>query len=1327
MNYISSSATSATTNAASSQNSNTVFASRSTLFRNRLTPIQTNHNNNNYFSNTISSTPNAAVRGGATNSNIMIISSCTTTPSSTRTQPPPSTTLNSLFDHHNNTSSNTKNVLGHSHSSSNLQQQTPSSSSRYASQPAALPQPLNYSNYSNYHNNPTNNTPFNNNNMIRATSPNNGFTSPHPQQALLKNTLQQQQQQPYSALGSSSSTLSSANTSGTTYAITTTSPPSTSSAGLNYHPSGYYLESGVVGKGNHPYHHQQNGSNNSSRNLQVLTVPGYMRPRSGLSDLRSSVDTSFTGGTEIEEDIEYLDNLSPHGGYLTPDESSVNSTRQLSPLTDDSDDIVESIDTIESFSRDTPTSSSSPLKQYNLAMISPQSPSPNSKQQQTQYIQKSQIQPQPQQHHPTSYSKMRPSTLNKSEILQPNTFVGANTELSTSPVARSQQVTPALANRATSPINHTPSSTLGSGTFFVPSNSYQQQPQQNVNNASSTAQSNTSSNMSIHTFSSQPSPSHHLYFKNKKASNSNPQPPPPQPIQQPTQLRARTPTTIMVNDLPLSESGPKNGNAQQPSSSSNHVNSGNGMSGKQIKQASTHPSKQLPPMKSEDASKPSHSPNSPKLPKTSGAYSAPTSSESNAKTPNSEVTSEKKSKKKPKQQKPQIIKNYKKGDFIGSGANGKVFLGYNVDDGKFFAIKECTFENVPEDVLETKLENLQREINLMKGLRHENIVQYYGAEVNGTTLNIFLEFVPGGSVSSLLRRYGRLSEDVTRQYTIQMLKGLKYLHDNRIIHRDIKGANILVSVEGKIKLADFGASRKIQDIMTLSTEFKSLTGTPHFMAPEVIMQTGHGRPADVWSIGCTIVEMYTGRPPFSEFTTAAAVMFHIAASTEMPSFPDFVSEGCKKFLARCFIRDPNKRATVDDLLNDPWITQIETTSDDESVATPTEPCSSFSSRSGGATVEDTTPSSGSFSPFLEFNNEDDSFFAPHVDMSSKISQDMKGDKQPLGVVEAKKGYNSKKDISQFLRKNSMWQSRSFNSSAWEMFKGENPDEIPSFDARKVESSDSSSDFEDEGEITNYFDESFSSLTNNYDHSELTPGKEFDGFNSLRTEYDANDVVVNTSPLNTIDEKPQEQKPLEKKKKERLRKVRRKLDEELRKEASTELPPPQLVSDSSPKKDKKKKKKPHSQIPSQLPPSTKPIEQDPLDSDLFPVIEIPKKSHYQMERERDEMKMEEEMKILQMEQELSKLDHDVMYPFPSQQSNMKLESPRKIPPIPQTSHSKSKSQPTPRERPRIKSAPIKRISSDELSDTISPITQLGKATSPTKSPGALKPLQVKEYR
>ena len=356
-------------------------------------------------------------------------------------------------------------------------------------------------------------------------------------------------------------------------------------------------------------------------------------------------------------------------------------------------------------------------------------------------------------------------------------FIGPNTELSSSPVNRSvqnqifQHLTSPKKTPTTNSLNtNSNNNTLNSGALFVPPNVL------NPSSATSNNANNQHVPASIHTFSTQPSPSHHYYTKNKK------------PVTNPSQaVRARsvtTPTTssiVGVNDFPV---------ATNDSSKTYKDNSS----------LSYKPTTFQPPSKEHnEESQPRASVVSPRLPKPTNETENTTSDVSRVDTADSTKKSRKKSKPKKKVYQ---IKNYKKGDFIGQGASGKVYLGYNLDDGKFFAIKECTFENVPEDVLETKLENLQREIDLMKGLSHENIVSYYGAEIIGSTLNIFLEFVPGGSVSSLLRRYGRLSEDVVRQYTTQILHGLKYLHDNRIVHRDIKGANILVSVDGHIKLAD---------------------------------------------------------------------------------------------------------------------------------------------------------------------------------------------------------------------------------------------------------------------------------------------------------------------------------------------------------------------------------------------------------------------------------------------------------------------------------------------------------------------------------------------
>ena len=109
-----------------------------------------------------------------------------------------------------------------------------------------------------------------------------------------------------------------------------------------------------------------------------------------------------------------------------------------------------------------------------------------------------------------------------------------------------------------------------------------------------------------------------------------------------------------------------------------------------------------------------------------------------------------------------------------------------------------------------------------------------------------------------------------RKYVAQLLVGLKYLHEQRVIHRDIKAANILVDDRGTIKLADFGSSKRLDSMGMINNGNLSLRGTPYFMAPEVIMQIGHGRKADIWSVGCTILQMVTGQPPWKNLRGCCA-------------------------------------------------------------------------------------------------------------------------------------------------------------------------------------------------------------------------------------------------------------------------------------------------------------------------------------------------------------------------------------------------------------------------------------------------------------------------
>eukprot|EP01104_Vermistella_antarctica_P006398 TRINITY_DN170_c0_g1_i1.p1 TRINITY_DN170_c0_g1~~TRINITY_DN170_c0_g1_i1.p1 ORF type:complete len:723 (-),score=179.86 TRINITY_DN170_c0_g1_i1:58-2226(-) len=259
--------------------------------------------------------------------------------------------------------------------------------------------------------------------------------------------------------------------------------------------------------------------------------------------------------------------------------------------------------------------------------------------------------------------------------------------------------------------------------------------------------------------------------------------------------------------------------------------------------------------------------------------------------------------------------SWQKGGLIGQGSFGKVFLGLNMQTGELLAVKQISLdEDVPNPEMRKEVEALQREVGILKNLRHDNIVRYYGTSCENDKLNIFLEYVPGGSIFSLLKKFGRFSEEVVAVYTRQLLQGLDYLHRHKIIHRDIKGGNILVDNDGTIKLADFGASRKLDRIVTSKSGVRSLKGTAYWMAPEVIRQRGHGRQADIWSLGCTVIEMATGKPPWAEFGDQVAAMFHIASTNKPPKIDTAISLPCRDFIFKCLQREPKKRPTANRLL-----------------------------------------------------------------------------------------------------------------------------------------------------------------------------------------------------------------------------------------------------------------------------------------------------------------------------------------------------------------------------------------------------------------------------
>ncbi|XVF06103.1 hypothetical protein REPUB_Repub06bG0019200 [Reevesia pubescens] len=264
---------------------------------------------------------------------------------------------------------------------------------------------------------------------------------------------------------------------------------------------------------------------------------------------------------------------------------------------------------------------------------------------------------------------------------------------------------------------------------------------------------------------------------------------------------------------------------------------------------------------------------------------------------------------------------WRKGELIGSGAFGRVYMGMNLDSGELLAVKEVLIaaNSASKEKAQAHVRELEEEVKLLKNLSHPHIVRYLGTVREEETLNILLEFVPGGSISSLLGKFGSFPEAVIRTYTKQILLGLEYLHNNGIMHRDIKGANILVDNKGSIRLADFGASKQVVELATVSGA-KSMKGTPYWMAPEVILQTGHSFSADIWSVGCTVIEMATGKPPWSQQYQEVAALFYVGTTKSHPPIPEHLSTEAKDFLLKCLQKEPELRPAASELLKHCFVT-----------------------------------------------------------------------------------------------------------------------------------------------------------------------------------------------------------------------------------------------------------------------------------------------------------------------------------------------------------------------------------------------------------------------
>ncbi|KAG8456604.1 hypothetical protein GDO86_002399 [Hymenochirus boettgeri] len=263
-----------------------------------------------------------------------------------------------------------------------------------------------------------------------------------------------------------------------------------------------------------------------------------------------------------------------------------------------------------------------------------------------------------------------------------------------------------------------------------------------------------------------------------------------------------------------------------------------------------------------------------------------------------------------------------KGQQIGLGAFSSCYQAQDVGTGTLMAVKQVTYVRNTSSEQEEVVEALREEIRMMKNLCHPNIIRMLGATCEKSNYNLFIEWMAGGSVAHLLSKYGAFKESVILNYSEQLLRGLSYLHENQIIHRDIKGANLLIDSTGqRLRIADFGAAARLASKGTGAGEFQGqLLGTIAFMAPEVLRGQQYGRSCDVWSVGCSIIEMACAKPPWNaeKHSNHLALIFKIASATTAPSIPIHLSPGLRDVTLRCLELQPQDRPPSRELLKHPF-------------------------------------------------------------------------------------------------------------------------------------------------------------------------------------------------------------------------------------------------------------------------------------------------------------------------------------------------------------------------------------------------------------------------
>ncbi|XP_049641132.1 serine/threonine-protein kinase PAK 6 [Suncus etruscus] len=248
---------------------------------------------------------------------------------------------------------------------------------------------------------------------------------------------------------------------------------------------------------------------------------------------------------------------------------------------------------------------------------------------------------------------------------------------------------------------------------------------------------------------------------------------------------------------------------------------------------------------------------------------------------------------------------------IGEGSTGIVCLAREKHSGRQVAVKMMDLRK------QQRRELLFNEVVIMRDYQHLNVVEMYKSYLVGEELWVLMEFLQGGALTDIVSQV-RLSEEQIATVCEAVLQALAYLHAQGVIHRDIKSDSILLTLDGRVKLSDFGFCAQISKDVP---KRKSLVGTPYWMAPEVISRSLYATEVDIWSLGIMVIEMVDGEPPYFSDSPVQAMKRLRDSPPPKLKYSHKVSPVLRDFLDRMLVRDPQERATAQELLDHPFLLQ----------------------------------------------------------------------------------------------------------------------------------------------------------------------------------------------------------------------------------------------------------------------------------------------------------------------------------------------------------------------------------------------------------------------